>query len=188
MKYTLPLHPVLNLAVLGFLLALSCGLGRAQTPVAQRLDVYFGEASLLPVDGAIDSFSATPDGIIKVDKSDASPNQLSIVGLAGGSTVLTVKSGDRTLVYDVAVSPAPVRLYINLNESKRLTFPGPIDDEWNQTLPPPKITPKRLAADIVETLRGGAEDAFPGDIAQDWLARWRDNPKALERELAAQQT
>ncbi len=50
------------------------------------------------------------------------------VGLAGGSTTLTVKSGDRTLVFDVAVSPAPVRLYINLNESKRLTFPGPIDD------------------------------------------------------------
>jgi len=65
-------------------------------------------------------------------------------------------------------------------------FPGPIDDEWNQTLPPPKITSSRLAADIVGALRGGAEDVFPGDIAQDWLARWRDNPKALERELAVQ--
>ncbi|MGC1778946.1 MAG: SDR family NAD(P)-dependent oxidoreductase [Xanthobacteraceae bacterium] len=64
-------------------------------------------------------------------------------------------------------------------------FPGPIDDEWNQALPPPKIAPARLAADIVEALRGGAEDVFPGDIAQDWLARWRENPKALERELAA---
>ncbi len=64
-------------------------------------------------------------------------------------------------------------------------FPGPIDDEWNQTLPPPKIAVTRLATDIVEALRGGAEDVFPGDIAQDWLARWRDNPKALERELAA---
>jgi NAD(P)-dependent dehydrogenase (short-subunit alcohol dehydrogenase family)/uncharacterized OB-fold protein len=65
-------------------------------------------------------------------------------------------------------------------------FPGPIDDEWNQTLPPPKIAPARLAADIVDALRSGAEDIFPGDIAQEWLARWRDNPKALERELAAQ--
>ena len=74
------------------------------------------------------------------------------------------------------LAPAGVRV-INV-------FPGPIDDEWNQALPPPKIAPTRLAADIVETLRGGAEDVFPGDIAQDWLARWRDNPKALERELA----
>jgi NAD(P)-dependent dehydrogenase (short-subunit alcohol dehydrogenase family)/uncharacterized OB-fold protein len=64
-------------------------------------------------------------------------------------------------------------------------FPGPIDDEWNQALPPPKIAPPRLAADIIDALRGGAEDVFAGDVAQDWLARWRDNPKALERELAA---
>jgi NAD(P)-dependent dehydrogenase (short-subunit alcohol dehydrogenase family)/uncharacterized OB-fold protein len=77
------------------------------------------------------------------------------------------------------LSPAGVRV-INV-------FPGPIDDEWNQTLPPPKIAPARLAADIVAALHGGAEDVFPGDIAQDWLQRWRDNPKALERELAAQQ-
>jgi Flp pilus assembly secretin CpaC len=128
MKHPPLLHLARNLAILGCLLALGCGLGRAQTPVAQRLDVYFGEANLLPIDGPIDSFNVTPDNIIKVDKPEDSPNQLSIVGLAGGSAVLTIKSGDRTLLYDVAVSPAPVRLYINLNESKRLTFPAPIDD------------------------------------------------------------
>jgi NAD(P)-dependent dehydrogenase (short-subunit alcohol dehydrogenase family) len=76
------------------------------------------------------------------------------------------------------LGPAGVRV-INV-------FPGPIDDEWNQALPPPKIAPERLAAEIVEALRSGAEDVFPGDIAQEWLARWRDNPKALERELSAQ--
>ncbi len=114
--------------LLACLLALGGGLGFAQAPVAQRLDVYFGEPTLLPIDGPIDSFSATPDGIIKVDKSDASPDELSLLGVGGGSTELTVKSGDRTLLYDVAVSQAPVRLYINLNESKRLTFPGPVDD------------------------------------------------------------
>ena len=47
-----------------------------------------------------------------------------------------------------------------------------------------KIAPERLAADIIGALKSGAEDVFPGDIAQDWLARWRDNPKALERELS----
>ena len=128
MKPPLPLHLARNLVLLGCLLALGCGLGRAQTPVAERLDVYFGETTLLPVDGPIDSFSVAPENILKVDKSDVYPNQLSIVGIAGGSASLTIKSGDRTLLYDVAVSPAPVRLYINLNESKRLTFPGPIDD------------------------------------------------------------
>jgi NAD(P)-dependent dehydrogenase (short-subunit alcohol dehydrogenase family)/uncharacterized OB-fold protein len=64
-------------------------------------------------------------------------------------------------------------------------FPGPIDDEWNQLLPPPKLAPETLAKAIVGALRDGIEDVYPGDVAQEWLARWRDNPKALERELSA---
>lgn len=64
-------------------------------------------------------------------------------------------------------------------------FPGPIDDEWNQNVPPPKLAPQALASAIIRALQAGVEDVYPGDIAQDWLARWRDNPKVLERELAA---
>jgi NAD(P)-dependent dehydrogenase (short-subunit alcohol dehydrogenase family)/uncharacterized OB-fold protein len=63
-------------------------------------------------------------------------------------------------------------------------FPGPIDDEWNQLLPPPKLAPAALAAAIVNALREGVEDLYPGDVAQEWLERWRDNPKALEKELS----
>ena len=63
-------------------------------------------------------------------------------------------------------------------------FPGPIDEEWNQSLPPPKLAPERLARDIVQGLRDGVEDLFPGDVAKEWLERWKDNPKVLERELA----
>jgi Flp pilus assembly secretin CpaC len=131
-------HPARNLVVLLCLLALGAGLGRAQTaapaapaqpaPIADRLDVYFGQVSQLPIDGPIDSFTTSPDGILKVEKSEVSPNELAITGMAGGEAMLTVRSGDRTLVYDVAVSPMPERLYINIFESKRLTFPGPIDD------------------------------------------------------------
>ena len=64
-------------------------------------------------------------------------------------------------------------------------FPGPIDDDWNQLLLPPKVAPDALARAIVAALREGIEDVYPGDVAQEWLARWRDNPKALERELSA---
>jgi NAD(P)-dependent dehydrogenase (short-subunit alcohol dehydrogenase family)/uncharacterized OB-fold protein len=64
-------------------------------------------------------------------------------------------------------------------------FPGPIEDEWNQLLAPPKIAPAALAKAIVAGLRDGLEDLYPGDVAQEWLARWRDNPKALEREISA---
>jgi Flp pilus assembly secretin CpaC len=93
-----------------------------------NLDVFFGEPQLLPMDRPIDDFSVTPNDIVKVEKVDGSPNQLSLTGVGGGTATLTVKSGDRTLVYTVAVSPAPQRIYINLNESKRLSFPNPIDD------------------------------------------------------------
>jgi NAD(P)-dependent dehydrogenase (short-subunit alcohol dehydrogenase family)/uncharacterized OB-fold protein len=63
-------------------------------------------------------------------------------------------------------------------------FPGPIDDERNQTQPP-KLTPEALAKAIVASLRDGVEDVYPGEVAQDWLARWRENPKILEREIGA---
>jgi len=64
-------------------------------------------------------------------------------------------------------------------------FPGPIDDEWNQLTPPPKVAPGALAKAMVRALQEGVEDVYPGDVAQEWLERWRDNPKALERELSA---
>ena len=63
-------------------------------------------------------------------------------------------------------------------------YPGPLDDEWSQLLLPPKLAPAALAAAIVTALRDGVEDVYPGDVAQEWLERWRDNPKALERELS----
>jgi NAD(P)-dependent dehydrogenase (short-subunit alcohol dehydrogenase family) len=62
-------------------------------------------------------------------------------------------------------------------------FPGPIDDEWNQMLPPPKLSPEALATAVVRALKDGVEDLYPGDVAQEWLARWRENPKILEREI-----
>jgi NAD(P)-dependent dehydrogenase (short-subunit alcohol dehydrogenase family)/uncharacterized OB-fold protein len=64
-------------------------------------------------------------------------------------------------------------------------FPGPIDDEWNQLVPPPKLAPEALAKAVVAALRDGVEDVYPGDVAQEWISRFRENPKVLERELAA---
>lgn len=63
-------------------------------------------------------------------------------------------------------------------------FPGPIDDDWNQDVPPPKLSPSALASVMVAGLVNCVEDLYPGDFAQEWLARWRENPKALEREIA----
>jgi NAD(P)-dependent dehydrogenase (short-subunit alcohol dehydrogenase family)/uncharacterized OB-fold protein len=62
-------------------------------------------------------------------------------------------------------------------------FPGPIDDEWNQLVPPPKLSAAALAKAIVAALRDGVEDVYPGDVAQDLIARFRESQKVLEREL-----
>jgi len=34
-------------------------------------------------------------------------------------------------------------------------FPGPVDDEWNQNLPPPKLAPEALARAVVQALKDG---------------------------------
>jgi NAD(P)-dependent dehydrogenase (short-subunit alcohol dehydrogenase family)/uncharacterized OB-fold protein len=63
-------------------------------------------------------------------------------------------------------------------------FPGPIDDEWNQLLPPPKLAPTAVANAIIDALRDGIEDVYPGDVAQEWRMRLKDSAKAFERELS----
>ncbi|MGD9766373.1 MAG: SDR family oxidoreductase [Pseudolabrys sp.] len=63
-------------------------------------------------------------------------------------------------------------------------FFGPLETEWFQTVPPPKVTPATLAKAVVRGLQQGIEDVFVGDIAEDIRARLAVNPKALEREMA----
>ncbi|WP_428487534.1 SDR family oxidoreductase [Rhodopila sp.] len=62
-------------------------------------------------------------------------------------------------------------------------FTGPLETEWFQSVPPPKVAPAALASATVDALRRGVEDAYVGDIAQDIRARLDVQPKALEREL-----
>ena len=62
-------------------------------------------------------------------------------------------------------------------------FFGPLETEWFQTVPPPKVAPAALARAVVARCKQGLEDVFVGDIAEDIRARLAVNPKALEREL-----
>jgi NAD(P)-dependent dehydrogenase (short-subunit alcohol dehydrogenase family)/uncharacterized OB-fold protein len=64
-------------------------------------------------------------------------------------------------------------------------FFGPLETEWFQTVPPPKLAPAALAKAVVAALKDGTEDIFVGDIAQDIRERFKTNPKALERELGS---
>jgi short-subunit dehydrogenase/uncharacterized OB-fold protein len=62
-------------------------------------------------------------------------------------------------------------------------YTGPLEDDWFQQLPPPKVTPKALARAVVQGLVAGLEEVACGDVAQDMLARWHDNAALLEREM-----
>jgi NAD(P)-dependent dehydrogenase (short-subunit alcohol dehydrogenase family)/uncharacterized OB-fold protein len=63
-------------------------------------------------------------------------------------------------------------------------FTGPTDDPWFQSFPQPKVTGKALADGIVGALLRGQEEAVIGDLARDLMDRLRENPKAVERDLA----
>ena len=52
-----------------------------------------------------------------------------------------------------------------------------------QPLPPPKVGHSQIANAIVDALRRGIEEAWVGDVAQDFRERLHQNPKALEREV-----
>jgi Flp pilus assembly secretin CpaC len=128
MKPTL-LLPLRRLAWVGCLVLTALSVRAQDTPsVAQQVDINYDQPKLITLDRPIDSFSITPENVVRVTKVDGTPNELSLEGVNDGNAKLTVKSDGRTLAYDLAVSPAPERLYINLNESKRLTFSNPIDD------------------------------------------------------------
>jgi NAD(P)-dependent dehydrogenase (short-subunit alcohol dehydrogenase family)/uncharacterized OB-fold protein len=62
-------------------------------------------------------------------------------------------------------------------------FTGPLETEWFQSMPPPKVAPRGLADAIVDGLKRGLEDIYVGDIAKDLEARLFCNPKAVEREV-----
>ncbi len=63
-------------------------------------------------------------------------------------------------------------------------FTGPVDDDWRQHVPPPKVAPAQIARAVVVALEEGIEESFVGDVAKDVAARFLDDPKVLERELS----
>ena len=62
-------------------------------------------------------------------------------------------------------------------------FIGPIEDEWHQLAPPPKLDPATVARRIVAGLRAGVEDLPIGAVAEDIFARRAENPKEIERAI-----
>ena len=65
-------------------------------------------------------------------------------------------------------------------------YTSPIDDEWHQPLPPPKVDAVKLSAAVIEGLQEGLEEVYVGDVAEDLIDRWAAGPKLLELEMTRQ--
>lgn len=61
---------------------------------------------------------------------------------------------------------------------------GPLDESWRQPLPPPKVTPQRLADTVCSALKEGIESVVVGAVAEDVVRRYKEDPFVLERELS----
>jgi uncharacterized OB-fold protein/short-subunit dehydrogenase len=59
---------------------------------------------------------------------------------------------------------------------------GPLEDEWRQSIRPPKVAPPVLAAAIVAALREGREEVVVGDVAREIHAKWAEDPRLLRQE------
>lgn len=64
-------------------------------------------------------------------------------------------------------------------------FPGAVDTDMSSDFPPPKIAPRAVSNAVVAAITNGVEDAYVGSMAEDLHARLREDPKAVERDLAA---
>jgi NAD(P)-dependent dehydrogenase (short-subunit alcohol dehydrogenase family) len=62
-------------------------------------------------------------------------------------------------------------------------FPSTVDTPASADSPPPKLRPAQVADAVIRQIRDGVEDAYPGRIAADLHAGWRESPKVVEREL-----
>jgi NAD(P)-dependent dehydrogenase (short-subunit alcohol dehydrogenase family) len=62
-------------------------------------------------------------------------------------------------------------------------FAGPLEDEWHQMVPPPKLEPDMVAGRIVAALQKGLEDLAIGAVAEEIAERLAENPKEIEREI-----
>ncbi|QNB09448.1 SDR family NAD(P)-dependent oxidoreductase [Herbaspirillum frisingense] len=62
-------------------------------------------------------------------------------------------------------------------------FPGPLEDDSPAQSPGIRVAPAVLARALLQGLRSGLEDVYPGELAQDWVSRWRADPKVFEREV-----
>lgn len=65
-------------------------------------------------------------------------------------------------------------------------YPGPVDTDMAKPIDLPKATPAAAAAAILDGLEAGAEEIFPDPLSREAGPLFLADPKALERQYAAE--
>jgi len=155
-------------------------MGRKGLVIArEEIDIrYLGLIRLAQAFGPILRFRGT-DGVVS---ATSFVNFLSVHALAnlpeyGAYSAIEAACHSASQCLRAELRPGGVKV-VNI-------FHGPLETEWFQTMPPPKVAPSALAKAAVDALRAGIEDVFVGDVAKDIRERLAVNPKAVERELGS---
>jgi NAD(P)-dependent dehydrogenase (short-subunit alcohol dehydrogenase family) len=116
--------------------------------------------------------------VLRANAGGAIVNILSILSrVSGGSSYPASKAAAYSLTQGVRAELAPQNtLVIGV-------MPGFVDTDMTKTVDAPKITTKLVADSVIEALRNGTEDVYPGPAA-DVAAALLQDPKAVERRFA----
>ncbi len=64
-------------------------------------------------------------------------------------------------------------------------YPGPIETDMTDGLPFDRTSPQKVAEAVVRALETGTEDVFPDPAAAQMFEGWKQDAKAMERQMAA---
>ncbi len=100
----------------------------------QKLDIYVSESKIIYLNKAVEDVTSSNPDVVSVDRVRGMENQISVSGGAVGESSITVRMGNETRIYQIKVSPMPQRIYINIPESKYLSFKNRVED-FNLSVP-----------------------------------------------------
>lgn len=69
--------------------------------------------------------------------------------------------------------------------SVHAAFPGAIDTDMVRSFEMPKTSPELVASGILEGVEASLDDIAPDPMSREMFAKWKRDPKELERQLAA---
>lgn len=124
---------------LGWLILMALPFSCWSAPVSadgttQKLDLYVSESKIIYLNKAVEDVTSSNPDIVGVERVRGMETQISVSGGAVGDAQVTVRMADATRVYQIKVSPMPQRVYINIPESKYLSFKNRIED-YNLSVP-----------------------------------------------------